>query len=179
MEDSIARLNHMCDKDNLTRCCGSNQWVSEMLLMKPFSSIENIIELSDQIWWSLPLAEWMMAFAAHPKIGDKSALKKKFSEPHSWEGEEQSGANSAADTVLEKLSQLNEDYELRHGFIFLICATGKTAEEMLSAIELRIDNDTADEIKIAAGEQSKIVQLRLIKLSDSISPSNFINNAKL
>jgi 2-oxo-4-hydroxy-4-carboxy-5-ureidoimidazoline decarboxylase len=81
-------------------------------------------------------------------LGDKNALKEKFSKPNSWEGGEQMGANSASEEVLDNLALLNDEYELRNGFIFIICATGKSAQEMLDAIKNRIHNDRDTEVSI-------------------------------
>jgi 2-oxo-4-hydroxy-4-carboxy-5-ureidoimidazoline decarboxylase len=153
--------------EEFTRVCGSPRWVDAVISKIPFSSLDNLIEVANSIWWSLPIEEWKLAFAAHPKIGDGSALKEKFSKS-SWEGEEQKGADNADENVLNELAAYNTKYEDHFGFIFLICATGKTALEMLEALKARIDNDYDAEIKIAVGEQAKIIRLRLIKLFESI-----------
>lgn len=171
--DQEIHLLNQFPRDKLTeelfRCCGCRKWVEEMISSRPFSNLNDFTERANLIWWnSLNEKDWLEAFSAHPKIGDKNALRAKFSHtPNSWEGNEQSGANSASEEVLEGLSVLNVEYENRHGFIFLICATGKSALEMLNALKNRLPNDTATELQNAAGEQAKIIQLRLIKLLNS------------
>eukprot|EP01041_Mallomonas_annulata_P001017 gene1017-1993_t len=154
-------------KCHFTKCCGSALWVNRMLEAKPFLSIEDILNKADIIWWSLSEMDWNEAFAAHPRIGDRDALRKKFSQS-SWEGDEQKGANNATEKVLEDLERGNIAYEKKFGYIFLICATGKSAEEMLTNLQERLNNDVALEIRIAAEEQSKIIKLRIIRLLSSL-----------
>ena len=123
-----------------------------------------------------------MAFSAHPRIGGSvEALRDKFAKSaapattasdHSWEGEEQSGTKHADENVLRGLLAGNQEYEAKFGHVFLICATGKTAEEMLAALEQRKINSLDQEILIAAGEQAKIAQLRISKLLASLEPQS-------
>jgi OHCU decarboxylase len=134
--------------EEFLRCCGSTQWAQEMTTQRrPFCSTEQFFGTGNLVWWNLPKEEWLAAFAAHPKIGDRSALREKFAKPNSWEGHEQSGANSASEEVLESLEILNNEYIERHGFVFLICATGKSANEMLEALKLRVNNDSETEVR--------------------------------
>eukprot|EP01031_Cornospumella_fuschlensis_P029350 gene29350-35429_t len=154
--------------EELQRCCGSPSWAQQMCSRRPFQTLDSLLETANNMWWSLPREEWLKAFAAHPKIGDAKALKQKFSKS-AWEGQEQSGANSADEATLQALATLNTEYDVRNGFIFLICATGKSAGEMLEALRVRLGNDTATELQIAAGEQAKITKLRIMKLLDSYS----------
>jgi 2-oxo-4-hydroxy-4-carboxy-5-ureidoimidazoline decarboxylase len=106
----------------------------------------------------------MEAFSHHTKIGDLKSLQEKFSATKEWASGEQQSVSAATDQVLIELKELNEAYENKFGYIFIICATGKSAEEMLSALKQRILNDGEDELKIAAEEQRKIMHLRINKL---------------
>ena len=137
----------------LARCCGAARWVDAMLARRPFGSQIALVESADSIWRSLSEADWLEAFRHHPKIGDRSAdgLAKR----------EQSGVASAPAAIVHQLAETNRAYEARFGFIFIICATGKSAESMLEALRDRLRNDAQTEIRIAAEEQLKITHLRL------------------
>lgn len=117
------------------------------------------MKAGDDVWWTLDGGDWLEAFAHHPRIGDRAA---------GWANDEQSGVQGAQRTLLDRLTSLNHDYERKFGHVFLIFATGKTAEEILTQLERRLRNDPATELKIAAIEQAKITRLRLHKL---LSPS--------
>jgi len=150
-------------KSELIKCCGSEKWADEMLKNCQFNSEEQLYQTSDKIWYSLDKTDWLEAFSHHPKIGDQNSLKEKFSSTKHLAENEQSGVNSASELTLFELSKYNEDYEKKFGFIFIVCASGKTADEMLSLIKERILNNPEDEIKIAMKEQNKITNLRLNK----------------
>jgi 2-oxo-4-hydroxy-4-carboxy-5-ureidoimidazoline decarboxylase len=122
------------------------------------------------VWWHLGDGDWLEAFGHHPPIGaDVDALREKFQATADWSSGEQEAVASADESVLEALAQGNRDYESRHGFIFIVCASGKSAAEMLAILRSRMDNAPADELRIAAGEQAKITRLRLDKLEEEIS----------
>jgi OHCU decarboxylase len=140
---NVIQLNSLTDEELIGKffnCCGCNSWVKLMLKLKPFHSVENILDEGNNCWWKLNEEDWKTAFLAHPKIGEKKL------DENSWEKDEQSGINNSAFNVLEKLKRLNLEYEIKFGFIFLICASGKTAEEMLAALEERIQNDAITEV---------------------------------
>mmetsp|Transcript_29738 Transcript_29738/g.49740 ORF Transcript_29738/g.49740 Transcript_29738/m.49740 type:complete len:183 (+) Transcript_29738:1-549(+) len=169
-EQQLFELNHLSRdvvERELLRCCGSPAWAASVSSKAPFESVESLMQLASTIWWNLPPSEWHMAFRAHPQIGDASALSSKFSSS-AWEGDEQKGTSSASEATLIHLATLNKDYLIKHGFIFLICATGKSADEMITALESRLGNDSNTELQIAAGEQDKITKLRLQKLLASL-----------
>jgi OHCU decarboxylase len=140
---------------DLRRCCGSTRWASAVASRRPFTSVEQLCRVADDVWWTLVGGDWLEAFAAHPRIGERAA---------GWASEEQSGVRGAAARTLERLTALNHDYERKFGHVFLIVATGKSADEMLAQLERRLHNDPATELKIAAVEQSKITRLRLERL---------------
>jgi len=147
----------------LFKCCGSTEW-SLKLANSTFKSVEELKKESDIVWFSLSEKDWKEAFSHHPKIGDVGSLKKKFASTSDWAAGEQSGVNSASDEVLADLKNSNDAYEKKFGYIFIVCATGKSAEEMLDLLKKRLINNPAFEGRIAAEEQNKITHLRLDKL---------------
>lgn len=148
----------------LQRCCGASRWVDGMVTAHPFASVEAIHQHSDRIWASLAAADYLEAFSHHPMIGDLAALREKFADTAQWAGQEQSGSNQADEATLLALQQGNQDYLARFGHIFIVCATGKSAAEMLALLQARMDHDPDTELTIAAAEQNKITHLRLDKL---------------
>ncbi len=148
----------------LEKCCGSSNWINAMLAARPYSSASSILEHSNAVWSKLGEDDFLEAFNHHPKIGDTESLKKRFRSTADWAGEEQKGAKNASISTLNTLKQANNDYLQRFGFIFIVCATGKSAPEMLSLLQLRLGNDRQTELAIAAAEQDKITTLRLNKL---------------
>jgi OHCU decarboxylase len=139
------------------RCCGSARWAWAMTGARPFTDVDAMIAHGDTIWTSLASADWLEAFAAHPKIGERRAVS-------AWSSEEQAGMRLADRRAQEKLAALNVDYQERFGYIFIVCATGKSSGELLALLEARLSNDAPAELTAAAGEQRKITALRLRKL---------------
>ena len=134
----------------------------------PFENEEVLLQTAESIWYEeCQDIDWLEAFAHHPKIGDLDSLKKKFANTQQWAGEEQAGITVATQHILEKLAEGNLAYEQKFGYIFIVCATGKTAEEMLSLLEDRLTNTPTEEILVARDEQHKITILRLQKLLNS------------
>jgi len=142
--------------DALRRCCGSDAWVRSLVAARPFVSRDDLMDRSDRIWQSLQRDDWLEAFAAHPRIGSPAA--------NGWAAGEQSGSVGASAAVRTRLSERNREYEARFGHIFIVCATGKSADEMLALLEARLENAPDAELSIAAEEQRKITRLRLDKL---------------
>ena len=115
----------------LTECCGSSKWVSSLMEQMPFRDISHLMEVSNSIWYKDCVeSDWLEAFTHHPKIGDVKSLTEKFASTVHLTGKEQAGVASASQEVIEKLAKANQDYESRFGFIFIVCATGKSAGEM-------------------------------------------------
>jgi 2-oxo-4-hydroxy-4-carboxy-5-ureidoimidazoline decarboxylase len=148
----------------LATCCGATAWVAGLNKQFPFDSPAALYEAADRIWYSLTEADWREAFTHHPKIGDVNALKEKFASTATWAAGEQGAVRQASQDTLEALAAGNAAYEQRFGYIFIVCATGKSAEEMLALLQARLPNEPAQEIHIAMGEQAKITRLRLEKL---------------
>lgn len=149
----------------LEKCCGSSVWVAKMLEKRPFIAEQTLFDAAEKIWWNnCSDQDWLEAFTHHPKIGDIKSLEKKFVSTKKWASGEQAGVNNANYQTLHELTDLNQKYESKFGYIFIVCATGKSAEEMLAILKSRINNNQKDEIKIAAEEQNKITKIRLEKL---------------
>ena len=135
--------------------------------MLPFFPADDLVELledAEEQWFKCSEEDWKEAFAQHPKIGDFESLQKKFESTSEWASGEQSGVNNASQQTLEALAEDNKKYEDKFGYIFIVCATGKSAEEMLGILNERLLNDPKDEIEIAADEQNTITKLRIEKL---------------
>lgn len=165
--DPIGWLNQLDPetlKIELTRCCGAHRWVEQMMAKRPFASEAALYQAAHHVWIWLLEEDWREAFEHHPKIGDINSLKAKFANTQTWAEGEQSGVHGAADSVIQSLADKNALYESRFGYIFIVCATGKSAEEMLAILEQRLTHDSGVELQIAAVEQEKITRLRLEKL---------------
>jgi len=163
--ECLNRLNDDLLREKLTNCCVSERWVDRMVAERPFT-VNNQFLLRDaaEFWWQMEREDWLDAFAGHPKIGDVESLRAKFVSTRAWASGEQAGVAAASDETLQRLAQLNREYETKFGYIFIVCATGKSAVEMLAILENRLPNDPETELRVAAAEQLKITQLRLQKL---------------
>lgn len=172
--DPAATLDAMRDEDAraaLTRCCGATRWVEGMLAQRPFGDRDALIRAAREVWAAMDRADVLEAFEHHPRIGaDLDALREKFASTKEWSAGEQSAVRSANEATLEALRDGNVAYEARFGHIFIVCATGKSAGEMLALLRERLDNDPDDELAIAAAEQMKITELRLDKIQCPKAP---------
>jgi 2-oxo-4-hydroxy-4-carboxy-5-ureidoimidazoline decarboxylase len=149
----------------LQTCCGSTRWVEQMLARRPFGSLENLLGVARTEWLALMPEDWREAFDHHPKIGDQESLRHRFPSTHQLSEREQAGVAGASEAVLDALSDGNRAYEARFGYIFIVCATGRSADEMLTMLRARLVNDPGTELRVAAEEQAKITALRLEGLS--------------
>ena len=140
----------------LRHCCASNEWVQAMMEARPFGSWQNLVQTADKTWTKLGREAWLEAFSAHPRIGEKKADR--------FSTGEQAGTASASTETMSALAQVNREYEEKFGHVYLVCATGRTADEMLAFARERMSNSPDDELRIAAEEQRKITRLRLMKL---------------
>ncbi len=167
MDRWIERLNALSSEEQqeqFLKCCGSTNWARRMTEHRPFASLEDLLTSADRIWWSLTADDWLEAFRSHPKIGEQRAAKHVSADAQEWSQQEQSSLGQAAADTRQELAELNQKYERQFGFIYIVCATGKGAEEMLAILKERMDNAPDVELRIAASEQAKITQLRLKKL---------------
>ena len=162
--EELNKLDDLCLKEELMKCCGSTRWIKQMIAAKPFRSEKDLFVKAESCWHHTTETDWLEAFSHHPKIGDLKSLEKKFASTKILAGNEQRAVKSASVETLEHLAEGNQLYENKFGFIFIVCATGKSADEMLELLNERIGNDRNTELKIAASEQHKITNLRLQKL---------------
>jgi OHCU decarboxylase len=151
----------------LLKCCGSQNWAREIVAARPYNSLDELMTAADRVWWSLDSQDWLKAFLSHPKIGETKAAAATTARAQRWSEDEQSGVRDAAAETRHALVELNEMYEEKFGYIFIVCASGKSSEEMLAILRERLPNNADDELRIAAGEQAKITELRLRKLLDA------------
>jgi OHCU decarboxylase len=156
----------------LRSCCGAARWVAAMVARRPFHTVDAALDEAEDVWWSLGPDDWLEAFAHHPRIGERLGAELQDARGAAWSAGEQSGADHAAADVQSALAEANRAYERRFGHIYIVCATGRSAEEMLAIAQARLANDAETELRIAAGEQAKITRLRLQKLlTDDASPA--------
>jgi len=146
------------------QCCNAGRWAAGMSAARPYADVQALAAAAGKQFRSLTAQDWMEAFAGHPKIGDISDLRKKFPQTAGLSEAEQAGLSQSSDTILGELAAANERYERKFGYIFIVCATGKGADEMLAILNDRLNNNRDAEIAVAAQEQEKITQLRLKKI---------------
>ncbi len=145
-------------------CCNADTWVEGMVDHRPYTSQAEIFEASQALWPLLSEADWLQAFEAHPRIGDIETLRNKYAQTRALASNEQAAAKEAPEALLTRLKALNDAYLEKFGFIFIVCATGKSAADMLQLLEQRLPNTRSRELEIAAREQARITELRLEKL---------------
>jgi 2-oxo-4-hydroxy-4-carboxy-5-ureidoimidazoline decarboxylase len=164
---TIESFNSLTDSEafkEFEMCCGATNWVKRIIASRPIDSKGALLKVAEEIWFSLKSEDWLEAFTHHPKIGDIESLREKFHNTKSISENEQSGVNDASENTLKDLAKSNQLYEDKFGFIFIVCATGKSADQMLTLIKMRLNNNIETEMQNAAKEQNKITQLRLEKL---------------
>ena len=167
VSDGLATFNAMPDADAeraLLDCCGSRPWARTVLSGRPFASADSLLDAADAAWRVLPESEWMAAFRHHPRIGESRAAAGQTAAASAMSAGEQRAVGGAPPDVRAALAEGNRSYEERFGFIFIICASGRTPEEILAALRARMHNDPHAELRAAAEEQRMITRLRLRKL---------------
>ena len=175
--DDLNRLDDGAAARQLLQCCGSTRWAAQMAASRPFGDPGEMVQAADRVFATLERADWLEAFAAHPAIGGAGAAGGEAGRAGragaaaaeataDWSRHEQKLVAHATDETRRRLADLNRAYEARFGYIFIVCATGKTGAEMLALLERRLDNNPDTELQIAANEQTKITHLRLQKLVD-------------
>jgi 5-hydroxyisourate hydrolase / 2-oxo-4-hydroxy-4-carboxy-5-ureidoimidazoline decarboxylase len=165
MNDIFSELTEEVLWDALLRCCKSKNWVRLVMSQSPFDSSESLQDIAVECWKKMTEDDILEAFRGHPMIGANiEELRKKFQTTSGWSEKEQSGMKSASDDTIIDLQKANQDYLEKFGYIFIVCATGKSADEMLALLRERLHNNRDDELKIAAQEQQKITAIRLEKL---------------
>jgi OHCU decarboxylase len=148
--------------DAMLACCGARRWAAAMVALRPIGTVHELSAAADRIWSTMEEADWMEAFACHPRIGERKAVHASM-KSIAWSRQEQSSAETAAERVLAELAAGNALYEERFGFTYIVCATGKSAEEMLAILSRRLNSDRSSELREAAEQQRQITQIRLGK----------------
>jgi OHCU decarboxylase len=164
---ALGRLNALPPADaerELLACCGSRRWARRVAAARPFPDAAALLDRADAVWGELDEADWREAFRAHPRIGEREAEAGQTGRERDWSAGEQAGMDTAAEATRRALAEGNRAYEERFGFIYIVCATGRTADELLALLRERLANDPAAEIRAAAEEQRRITRLRLEKL---------------
>ena len=146
----------------LMDCCGCSRWAAAVAACRPYAEKEALSKTADSIWWNLERADWLEAFSHHPQIGGK--LLGGSESARQWAVGEQAGARTASDDVKSRLARANHAYFEKFGYIYIVCATGKSAEAMLAILNQRLQNDPPSELSIAAEQQRLITHIRLDKL---------------
>jgi OHCU decarboxylase len=166
--ESWRRLDEAAESDArlwLRRCCGSSRWVDGMLARRPFGSSAALLGAAGAVWNGLDQHDWLEAFADHPQIGERD-LAAAPADTREWSRREQAAAAAVDDPEIRRaLDEGNREYALKFGYIFIICATGRSAESILADLRRRLQNDAATEIQVAADEQARITALRLQALT--------------
>lgn len=163
----LARVNALPESEAraaLLTCCGSTRWAERMTAQRPFTSAAQMHADGDRLWFALEPTDWLEAFAHHPRIGERDLAAPKFAATAEQSTREQSGMNAATEEQRRAFIEGNAEYEKKFGHVFLICATGKSAAEMLEQLRVRLNNDARTELANAAREQSLITRLRLERM---------------
>ena len=146
----------------LLSCCASRRWAHALVAARPFATEEALFIAADQIWATMQEADWMEAFRAHPRIGERKPAEA-TAQSKGWSNQEQAQVHAAQAAILSELAEGNRAYERQFGFTYIVCATGKSAEEMLTILKRRLASDRATELREAAEQQRQITQIRLRK----------------
>ena len=152
-------------REMLRTCCGSSVWVERMMARRPFGNQDALLAAARDEWFGMSPQEWRDAFSHHPMIGDRAALERRFASTRHLSQQEQAGVTAARGQVLDALADGNRAYLEKFGYIFIVCAAGRSAEEMLGILRTRLKHDPAMEIRIAAAEHAAITERRLLGLS--------------
>ena len=170
MEEGIERLNDLTHDEaeaEFLQCCGSTAWACGMSARRPFVGADEMLRAAEEAWQNLDDEDWLEAFSRHPRIGEGRAATEQTGTEKEWSRREQSGMSAADAGVRREFEELNRAYAEKFGYIFIVCATGKSPGEMLAALRERLQNDPATEIARAAREQRRITKLRLEKLLEA------------
>jgi len=163
--DDFNALDKHAASETLRRCCSCSRWVDALVQGRPYADSEALREAADRAWAGLGEDDYLEAFAGHPQIGDIDSLREKYADTRALAAGEQSGVTAADEETLQRLARGNALYLARFGFIFIVCASGRSATEMLELLEARLDNSRAQELANAAEEQRRIFQIRLGQLT--------------
>jgi 2-oxo-4-hydroxy-4-carboxy-5-ureidoimidazoline decarboxylase len=158
----LDRLTKAAATEVLSSCCGSREWITGMVSRRPFGSIGRVKLEAEQVWYGLSRKDWLEAFSHHPRIGETRDTQNQ--QGRAWSAREQAGVAGAVESVRRELERVNQAYEARFGYIYIVCASGRSAEALLELAHERLRNEPDDELSVAAHEQLKITLLRLDRL---------------
>jgi 2-oxo-4-hydroxy-4-carboxy-5-ureidoimidazoline decarboxylase len=166
MNSILARWNLLPAEEaaqEILPCCGSRAWASSLVSQRPFEDVATLFATSDRIWLGLSAADWMEAFQSHPRIGETRSTSEASAQSRKWSAQEQSQAAQSGATVKDALAEGNRQYERKFQRRFIICATGKSATEILENLQRRLKNDDTSERHQAVEQQRQIIQVRVRK----------------
>lgn len=164
---TLSRLNALPAEEAAAAfraCCASSRWVAMLVAARPFEGLDALLRAADAAWSAMRVEDWAEAFAAHPRIGEPANIATAGAVASAWSGGEQSRAAESPGTIQAELARGNREYERRFGQVYIVCASGRTGEEILADLRSRLDNPPERELEIAAAEQHRITGLRLVKL---------------
>ena len=161
--EDLNRMSSTEAEAALRQCCGSSAWAQKMARARPFGSFEALCAAAERCFDGLSSDDWMQAFASHPRLGQKKSSEQSQT-ANAWSASEQSGVQAADSGLKDALAELNDRYFDKHGFTFILCATGRSVAEMIDSVRKRLPNSLEEERRIASGEQRKITRLRLERL---------------
>lgn len=150
-------------RNAMLACCGTKRWADAMVALRPIASVAVLSEEADRVWSTMQEADWLEAFACHPRIGERKVSAHAGAQSAAWSRAEQAQTNSASEDVLAEIAAGNQQYEERFGFTYIVCATGKSAEEILAILKRRLASTRDAELREAAEMQRQIMQIRLGK----------------
>ena len=159
----------------LRSCCGSSRWVAQMVSRRPFGTHDALLATADALWRGLSPADWQEAFRHHPRIGDQRRAPAQTEQGAIWSNREQAGVRHADATVRQMLAAVNQEFEERFGWIYIVNASGKTADQLLTLARQRMENGPDTELRVAAGEHEQIMLNRLDKLVSDTDPGGSVS----
>jgi OHCU decarboxylase len=164
--DALNELPAGAAIEQLRHCCGSTEWATRVAKGRPYASENALLEAAEEIWWGLRREDWLEAFRSHPKLGESPSAGSRSA---AWSRGEQTDVVKNGES-LSDLARLNREYEGHFGWIFILSATGKSADDVRGALVERMNNEPAAELRVAAEEQTKITRLRIRKLLAADTP---------
>jgi 2-oxo-4-hydroxy-4-carboxy-5-ureidoimidazoline decarboxylase len=160
--DEWNRADEAAATDAMLACCAARRWAAGMVQSRPIANVAAFSETADRLWATMAEPDWLEAIAAHPRIGERNALSAS-EKSTAWSQQEQAGAAAASAAAVLEMADSNAQYEQRFGFTYIVCATGRTIDEMLTILKRRLSNDRVTELREAAEQQRQIMQIRLGK----------------
>jgi OHCU decarboxylase len=161
--DAWNKADETAAHNAMLACCGARRWAQAMVALRPIAGILELSEAADRVWGTMEEADWLEAYAAHPRVGERKRAHVGAAKSATWSRGEQASIMGATGQVLDELAEGNAAYEKKFGFTYIVCVTGRSAEELLAILQRRLESDRASELREAAEQQRQITQLRLGK----------------